>query len=243
MSKRFTDTMKWDDPWFSGLAPIEKLFWIYLCDKCDHAGIWKVNLPLAKFFLGADFIASPGVFGDRVVILCEEKWFIKKFVDFQYGELTKDSRVHASVIKALEKEGVSIEYLKATRSIKDKDKDKDKDSYQEERGSGGEATLGHLVAGFDRFWAAYPNKKGKVVASKAWMKLCPDPELTEKIMASVMAHRASDQWTKDGGQFIPHPATWLNQRRWEDELKPAVKSSRVSAGAAPVPGKYDHLER
>jgi hypothetical protein len=104
-------------------------------------------------------------------------------------------------------------------------------------------TLGQIAADFDRFWAAYPNKKSKVVASRVWQKLCPGPDLVEKILASVMLHRSSGQWSKDQGQFIPHPATWLNQQRWEDELKPAVKSSRVSAGAAPIPGKYDHLER
>jgi len=41
MPKRLTATEKWNDPWFCGLNIEDKLFWIYLCDNCDHAGIYK----------------------------------------------------------------------------------------------------------------------------------------------------------------------------------------------------------
>ena len=39
--------------------------------------------------------------------------------------------------------------------------------------------------------------------------------------AEVNAQKLSRQWQKDGGQYIPNPATWLNQGRWEDEAGPA----------------------
>ena len=73
---------------------------------------------------------------------------------------------------------------------------------------------------FDEFWAAYPNKKAKEPARKAFNKLkLQDGEFAD-ILTALSAHKQSTQWTKDNGQFIPLPATWLNQRRWEDELKP-----------------------
>jgi hypothetical protein len=76
-------------------------------------------------------------------------------------------------------------------------------------------------AGFDSFWEAYPNKKAKPVALKAWKKLNPDAELITIIMFAIYKHKTSEQWLKDDGKYIPHPATWLNQRRWEDEeIKP-----------------------
>lgn len=71
---------------------------------------------------------------------------------------------------------------------------------------------------FDEFWAAYPKKKGKDSAKKAWKKLKPDEELAEKILRAIEQQKTSKDWQKDGGQFIPYPATWLNGRRWEDEV-------------------------
>ena len=72
--------------------------------------------------------------------------------------------------------------------------------------------------GFDAFWLAYPKKVGKQAALKAWSKLKPDAELTQTILQAVEYQRKSAQWKRDGGQYIPNPATWLNQGRWEDEL-------------------------
>ena len=72
---------------------------------------------------------------------------------------------------------------------------------------------------FDLFWSAYPRRVAKQVAIKAFIKNgCT--EHIKKIIKAVESQKQSYQWTKDGGQFIPHPATWLNQHRWEDELIP-----------------------
>ena len=71
---------------------------------------------------------------------------------------------------------------------------------------------------FDAFWQAYPRKVAKPEALKAWTKLKPDAELAEKIMAGLESAKKSRDWTKDDGQYIPHPSTWLNQHRWEDQL-------------------------
>lgn len=70
---------------------------------------------------------------------------------------------------------------------------------------------------FERFWSAYPRKVAKPRAFAAWQKLKPTEELLTKILAALEWQRTSEQWTRDGGQFVPHPATWLNARRWEDE--------------------------
>ena len=72
---------------------------------------------------------------------------------------------------------------------------------------------------FDQFWDAYPRKTGKGAALRIWEKLKPDDDLTEIILKSIVAHCQCRQWTKENGQYIPHPSTWLNQRRWEDEVQ------------------------
>lgn len=71
--------------------------------------------------------------------------------------------------------------------------------------------------GFDAFWAVYPKKVGKDAAAKAFAKRKPDAALVAVMVEAVKRQAASPQWAKDGGQFIPNPATWLNQGRWQDE--------------------------
>lgn len=69
---------------------------------------------------------------------------------------------------------------------------------------------------FDRFWKAYPRKVAKPVAIKAWRKAITKME-TDKILEALEKQKLSDDWTKEKGKFIPYPATWLNQERWNDE--------------------------
>lgn len=71
--------------------------------------------------------------------------------------------------------------------------------------------------GFDAFWQAYPRKIAKPAALKAFAKLAPSAELLDEILQAIARQRTWPQWAKDGGQFIPHPATWLNGSRWQDE--------------------------
>ena len=74
------------------------------------------------------------------------------------------------------------------------------------------------VEAFIKFWQVYPRKEGKANALKAWKKLRVDNGLFQTIYQSLQLQRASPQWSKDGGKYIPHASTWLNGRRWEDEL-------------------------
>jgi hypothetical protein len=85
--------------------------------------------------------------------------------------------------------------------------------------------LSNKLDTFDRFWKSYPKKKAKGAARKAFEKgKCADK--IEVIVKAIEQQRQSDQWRKDRGQFIPHPATWLNREQWEDELVFSVKPRR-----------------
>jgi predicted phage replisome organizer len=68
---------------------------------------------------------------------------------------------------------------------------------------------------FDVFWKAYPKKVGKGAAKKAFKKVKVP---VETLVSAIKRQERSEQWMKDGGQFIPYPSTWLNQERWEDEI-------------------------
>lgn len=71
---------------------------------------------------------------------------------------------------------------------------------------------------FNQFWGIYPRKVGKGAVERAWNKIRPDPQLHEQILMAVYKAKRSNDWQKDNGRYIPNPLTWLNQRRWEDEL-------------------------
>ena len=69
---------------------------------------------------------------------------------------------------------------------------------------------------FETFWEAYPKKIGKTAALKAWRRVNPDAVLYARMIASIAVSKASDQWQRENGRYIPNPLTWLNQGRWED---------------------------
>jgi len=79
---------------------------------------------------------------------------------------------------------------------------------------------------FDLFWSVYPRKIGKGAAELSWKKIKPDDILQARIVDAVKAQCKSEQWKRDGGQFIPHPATWLNGKRWEDVLDIAIAQDK-----------------
>lgn len=101
---------------------------------------------------------------------------------------------------------------------------------------------------FDRFWAVYPKKVGKGAARKSFAKAVLKCSVDDMITA-VEKQKQSIQWTKDDGQFIPNPATWLNQERWDDRLD--EKGSAPGGVAAGSNGRtqskwnlhYDNDER
>ena len=98
---------------------------------------------------------------------------------------------------------------------------------------------------FENFWKAYPKKVGKDAARKAFAKRKPDDGLLSSMLAALDAQARSPDWQKDGGQFIPHPATWLNQGRWEDvvDYKPAdVARATVPAKQGPDPALQKIIE-
>jgi len=87
---------------------------------------------------------------------------------------------------------------------------------------------------FDVFWSGYPKKVAKQDALKAWKKLKPDSDLVDLILSGLSKWKQSDEWTKNNGQFVPHPATWLNGRRWEDEIPASRTVPKPAQRVLPV---------
>lgn len=72
---------------------------------------------------------------------------------------------------------------------------------------------------FLQFWKVYPKKVGKQDALKAFKKINPNQELVEQMISVIDKAKHTTQWTKNNGQYIPNPSTWLNQGRWEDDVE------------------------
>lgn len=130
--KRFTGTEKWDDPWFQDLTPELKLLWLYICDSCDCAGIWKMNQKLVNFRLGlsVDLDQAREQFGKRIHKIEPDKWFIIPFIRFQYGILNSDCRPHKPVISLVglhDLNRVLEGYWKGINTLQEQDKEKDKE--------------------------------------------------------------------------------------------------------------------
>lgn len=83
---------------------------------------------------------------------------------------------------------------------------------------------------FAQFWAEYPKKVARKDAEKTWSKIPLDDLLFKRIMAGLEKARGSPNWIKDKGQYIPHPATWLNGKRWEDEHGQALGEEEIDFG-------------
>jgi uncharacterized protein YdaU (DUF1376 family) len=76
-------------------------------------------------------------------------------------------------------------------------------------------TINHIsIDQFETFWKIYPKKVSKENAKKAWLKIKPNDDLIVKITKAVNDQKLSEREQ----QFIPHAATWLNNKRWEDEV-------------------------
>ena len=84
------------------------------------------------------------------------------------------------------------------------------------------------VGDFDSFWRFYPRKAGKEAARKAWEKLRPDQHIMQMIAHNVKERVEKGEWRKDNQSFILHASTYLNQKRWEDEVLDQQTQTRTN---------------
>ena len=165
MAKRFTDTEKWKKPFIRNLSAPYKLLWLYICDDCDHSGIWQVDIDVAKIRIGEDINEQDAIkfFDDKIIKIDNgNKWFIPSFIDFQYPSgLNPDNKAHGGIVKMLIKYKLIDDQLKPLSSplqgdkvmVMDKVMDKDKVKEQIE--------LPFVSEFFAETWVAWKDYKKK----------------------------------------------------------------------------------
>ena len=109
---------------------------------------------------------------------------------------------------------------------------------QSESESESESNPNAVKARFERFWAAYPRKQDKQRAKKEFEALKPDEDLLKTMLTAIERWKTTDQWTEDGGKYIPHPGTWLHNKRWEDE-PPKANAKPSGRGKTVIAQQYE----
>jgi hypothetical protein len=231
--KRFTETEKWRDPWFRRLTLEQKVAFEFVRDNCDNAGVWDPDFDLADFSIGQK-LPWPTIiaaFGDRLQVLPNGKWFLTRFIEFQYGELVEECRPHAKVLQLLK--GHSIPYRKGIKRVSIPNR-----IGQDNTGSGSEGENGAESGGVapitaEQIYDAYPRKEARQDALRAIGKAM-DRYPSDKLLAATKAYAtAAARWSQEDRRFIPYPATWYNGSRYEDD--PAT----WNRGAPPVAARPD----
>ena len=285
MSKRFVDSVIWDNDEFLSASPNQKVLFFFAVQKCDNIGIYKISHKLASFLCGFDVTESLLLsIPCDIEKIADSTYWMPKFVYHQYGDLSEACKPHKRYIEDLKKHGLferaSKGYAKGKLTLEEKEEekeqeeDKEKDSYtcipfkenKEEESTvlcPAEivnieqnaqpsllpsqvaierpiiSTLPNVLptrkrglkpltepndAAFAEWWSAYPRKTGKLDAFTSWEKSWKIRPPVAEMIATLEWQKQSAAWTKDNGQFIPMPSTYLNQGRWTDEAPPAPKT-------------------
>lgn len=128
----------------------------------------------------------------------------------------------------------------AIATNKNKNKNKEKDIKETVLTDSKEKTAA-LDRAFDKFWAVYPRHTAKQDAKKAFTKVAPDETLLTTMLTAIQKQKQTEQWSDP--RYIPHPATWINGRRWEDEpQKPAQKPVKAVSAAQYEQRPYDDAD-
>jgi len=221
----------WTDSYIEKLSPDEKLLFIYLLTNplCNVLGIYEIRAKRIGFETGYDVEVVENILErferDKKILRHNDFIVLVNHVKNQstnpsiiqgcqriFDEMSDEikSRVTGWVQAGL----LNLTLLNLTLPNPTKPKSSE-DSKKK------------IVSmdSFNDFWNVYPKKAGKGAAEKAWEKMNPDIVV---VLSSLEEHKKTDQWSKDSGKFIPHPATWLNQKRWEDEVEIKNTSTKYS---------------
>jgi len=241
MARRMTDTEKWKKAFLRGLDAPCKLLWFYICDDCDHAGVWNVDVEVAEIRIGEKINLPEAIkmLGDKVIVFdAGRKWFIPSFIDFQYPKgLNPANKAHASVIAILKKynliTGDSSPFQGAMEGAKDKDtvKDMDKELVLEVTVKDSTSLCGQMVEIFQSKNPEYPaiaqtdapaclQIASKIALAKGWPK------------ESIVNVRAPDvlQYWLLVSEFVSSHSLYKNfsiddlNRKWQGVVQTMSKS-------------------
>ena len=107
--KRWTETAKWDDPWFRGLPAEVKVFWLYLCDRCDDGGVWEEDWEDAEFRTKAKLVPEKVLksLASRIERVDDRFIWLRKFIGFQNRTLSRDVKPQKRMWESIDRFGLA----------------------------------------------------------------------------------------------------------------------------------------
>jgi len=225
-SKIITSSI-WDQPAFVLKCFIT--FWA-LCDNEDGAitatkeSVFRAsNLTREEFDIALSMLLSPDELsktpdhdGKRILQISNTEWLIVNYSKYRLPESEKKEK-HRDKMRSWREKNKNNNTCDVTVTSRDEnhchspacvsvsDSVSSEEDYKEEQKT------------FDQFWAAYPKKKSKGDAQKAWSKIKSPVETLTKILTALEWQKKSKDWVKEQGQYIPLPASYIRSLRWEDE--------------------------
>jgi len=219
LHRRLLDQPRFDDPaWLS--------VWIYLLLNATHQPVEKVfdgrlvTLRPGQLITGRHVIAAKtGVHPSKVYRVLE---MLKSEQQIEQRAGTKSSILTVLNWQSYQQPEQQIEQQASSRRAASEQQLNtiQEEGETEEAKKENKSTPAPHATEFAEFWDAYPKKVDRASAERAFSKLADPAALLPIMLKTLEVQKQSSQWKNEHGRFIPHPATWLNGHRWEDD--PAV---------------------
>lgn len=219
MAKRFTDTGKWDKAWFRKLTPKMKCVREFLQDRCDHAGVWEIDMETMSHFINEKVTLDEvmGAFDGQLERLGDDKIWYRGFVGFQYGDLKEDYNPHKPAIKRLQElnllSTLGQDLNKPSLRLMDKDKDKDK---EKDKDKNSRKTKIEYPTEFEDLYKTYPRREGKSQGFKVYSKEILSPDDQKQLAAAISKYSALCRKEKREAKHTKHFGSFMSC--WRDYL-------------------------
>ena len=227
MAKRFLDTGFLNQKWIRKLLPQQKCFLIYLMLKCDNAGIIDLDMEDFEFWVGEKNKGTTDFLPENYLIKIgeDEKYFMPKFIECQYSDLSSNKNIVVQARQILEKHGLINEdftlklcksYVKVKRDLPESQVTSigsSKDKGKEGESEGDEEKFGFALK-------IYPGtKRGIDTEFENYKKKHKDWKGCIELL--LPAIKKQKDWRERTDDFVPtwkNFVTWINNRCWEEEV-------------------------
>lgn len=199
----------WEDPAFNKLSIPARLLFIGMFSNADDEGFLRGDVGSLKRL----------VFGFDMMLPDLEKWVMEvmQMKNLHFYEVEGENYCHFVKWDEYQKQQKDriqdTMYPKCSICLAN-----DKQVPTEVKGSKEKESKDRYMSLFEKFWNEYPRHESKKKALDSFIRIKVNEPLLEKMLATLKEQKQSDQWLAGGGKFIPHPTTWLNQERWNDEV-------------------------
>lgn len=218
--QRYINTHFWDDAYIELLKPMERYLFIYFLTNphTNICGIYELSLKRMTSEAGlpeSKIKATLDKFSEGGKIYYISGWvYVKNFIRHQsvnpkivQGIDNKMKEVPSQILKKI-KEITPIDSLYIENELSEPELEPELEPRPN--------SLREVDDSFDQFWSLYRKKVARDKAKVAWKKVKPSEH--EAIFTDIRRKNTSESWTKSNGDYIPNPTTYINQRRWEDQV-------------------------